>query len=434
METDLHLLSRYHRHGDAEAFQSLVLSHAGMVHATAARVTKDFMLAQDVAQETFLALARSSGGAIQSVGAWLHHVAWQKARDVVRGDYRRQSCEAAAAQFNQHSDDATWRELEPQLDESLAEMPEQVRAIIVERFLEGRTQQELAARMGVSQSTVSRQLDAAIDELRSRLRTKGVLCCAGLTVLLSTHSASAAPAGLAATLGKVSISGVGTHAAITPAATITTTLIAMTTTSKLIIAAAAIATIIVPMAIQKMSTPPPKQQAAQAKSVPILKQTGSAKNDGDDQPRHYRPAPVTREVRVKADNLLRRVKNLSLKELQTDPELSQLLERFTSFINTPEMQEKTAQRQAAILRKQGSKPELMRMDDSLNDSPEGRAFVEALVSDEPERMEEYMLNKLDGAVFEFAFDPDLKRSSTGVSFQAPAKPKPKAKADPDQKD
>ena len=74
MNTDLHLLSRYHRHGDAEAFQALVTAHAGMVHATAQRVTRTVALAQDVAQETFLALARNSGAAIQSVGAWLHQV------------------------------------------------------------------------------------------------------------------------------------------------------------------------------------------------------------------------------------------------------------------------------------------------------------------------------------------------------------------------
>lgn len=86
MQTDLHLLSRYHRHGDAEAFQSLDETHAGMVHATARRVTRDATLAQDVAQETFLALARSSGSVIESVGAWLHHVAWQKALNAARGE------------------------------------------------------------------------------------------------------------------------------------------------------------------------------------------------------------------------------------------------------------------------------------------------------------------------------------------------------------
>ncbi|MGV3663135.1 MAG: hypothetical protein ACO1TE_23385 [Prosthecobacter sp.] len=40
METDLQLLFRYHRQGDGEAFQSLVEAHAGMVHATARRVTQ----------------------------------------------------------------------------------------------------------------------------------------------------------------------------------------------------------------------------------------------------------------------------------------------------------------------------------------------------------------------------------------------------------
>lgn len=98
METDLHLLSRYHRQGDAEAFRNFVQSYAGMVHSTASRLTRDELPAQDVAQETFPVLARSSGTGIQSVGAWLHHVAWQKARDVVRGESRRRNNEAAAAE------------------------------------------------------------------------------------------------------------------------------------------------------------------------------------------------------------------------------------------------------------------------------------------------------------------------------------------------
>ncbi len=96
MESDLHLLSRYHRHGDVVAFQALVTAHAAMVHATAHRVARDSVLAQDVAQETFLALARSSGAAIRSVGAWLHHVALQKAQNVVRAEVRREKYESGS--------------------------------------------------------------------------------------------------------------------------------------------------------------------------------------------------------------------------------------------------------------------------------------------------------------------------------------------------
>ncbi|MES2597238.1 MAG: sigma factor [Verrucomicrobiota bacterium] len=89
MDTDLALLTRYHRQRDAQAFQTLVESHAAMVHATARRVTQDAALAQDAAQETFLALARSSGSAIHCVGAWLHQAAWPRTLFGARSSCRR---------------------------------------------------------------------------------------------------------------------------------------------------------------------------------------------------------------------------------------------------------------------------------------------------------------------------------------------------------
>lgn len=238
METDLQLLSRYHRQGDAGAFQSLVQSHAGMVHAVAARVTRDAMLAQDVAQETFLALARSSGAAIQSVGAWLHHVAWQKARDCVRGESHRRHYEnAAAEQLRQSSDEATWAELEPMLDEAMDELPQETKAVLIARFFRGRTQQQIAAELRVSQSTVSRAIDNGIAELRSKLRSRGVICGVGLAALLSTHGVQAAPAALITNLGKLALTGVG---AATLQVSLTQTILSavMTPAGKLITAAA----------------------------------------------------------------------------------------------------------------------------------------------------------------------------------------------------
>lgn len=89
MDTHLQLLTRYHRHGDAEAFTALVRDHAGMVFATAKRVTGDAALAEDVAQETFLELARSAQGTVKLVAAWLHRVAWRKACNTLRGETRR---------------------------------------------------------------------------------------------------------------------------------------------------------------------------------------------------------------------------------------------------------------------------------------------------------------------------------------------------------
>lgn len=240
MDSDLVLLTRYHRQRDAQAFQTLVESHAAMVHATARRVTQDAALAQDAAQETFLALARSSGSAIRCVGAWLHQAAWRKACMLVRSEVRRQGYEAAAAEHLHTQPDATWAELEPVLDEALAELPEAVRTLLIERFLESRTQQEIATRSGLSQSTVSRQIDQGISELQAKLRARGVIVSVtGLISLLGANAMQALPAAVAATFGKIALSGVGTAAAATSLPWITS-LFMKATTVKIALAAAVV--------------------------------------------------------------------------------------------------------------------------------------------------------------------------------------------------
>ena len=235
MDSDLALLRRYHRQGDVEAFQRLVETHAGMVHAVACRVTGDSSLAKDVAQETFLALARSGEVVVQSVAAWLHAVASLKARHAVRGETRRRSREAIAAdQLHPEQTEASWHEIEPFLDEAIAQLSERTRSLIVMRYLEGRTQQEVAERHGISQSSVSRALEGGIGELRAALRSSGIFCGAALASLISTNSSHAAPVALTASLGKIAISGAGAK----PLLSLTlTSLLAMTTNKVLIITA-----------------------------------------------------------------------------------------------------------------------------------------------------------------------------------------------------
>lgn len=241
MDPDSQLLHRFHRKGDSLAFQQLVETHAGMVHATASRVTCDAALAQDIAQETFLALARSGSTAIQSVGAWLHHVAWQKARDRVRGESRRQKYEAAAAgHLHQPPEAPTWQEIEPLLDEALEALPAPARNLLIQRFLLGMTQQDLAVRAGLSQSTVSRLLTKAIADLRTLLKARGVTCAGSLAAVLTAHRIEAAPPALMASLGKLSLSSIG---AATPTVLLSQVILSFlmkTTVSKTLLAAAAL--------------------------------------------------------------------------------------------------------------------------------------------------------------------------------------------------
>ena len=224
MTAELEQLRRYHDQGDASAFSQLVNAHARMVFATARRITRDASLAEDVAQETFLELARRGRGISDSVSAWLYRAARHLACNAVRADVTRKRYEAALPEQWPHEGDATWQELEPLLDEALMELPPQQSSLIIEHFLEGRTQTDIARSMGVSQSSVSRLIDQAIDSLRSRLKAKGVLCGAGLGVMIATQSAEAAPVTLISALNKIGLSGMGCGGAAGVGATVSSLL------------------------------------------------------------------------------------------------------------------------------------------------------------------------------------------------------------------
>jgi len=209
MHSDLLHLQLYHDSGDAREFQFLVQRHADMVFATARRVTRDPSLAEDVAQETFLELARKGRSITESVGAWLHRVAWRRACDAVRAEVTRRRHESTALALDEGRE-CTWEELEPAFDEALAELAVEERAMIVEHYLEGRTQTEIAGRMGLSQSSVSRLLEQSITHLRSKLKAKGLFCGVALGTMMIAASTQAAPVTLIASLQKIALSSIGT--------------------------------------------------------------------------------------------------------------------------------------------------------------------------------------------------------------------------------
>ena len=213
MQTDLQLLTQYHQRGDAPAFRELMEAHAPMVLATAKRVTQDPALAEDVAQETFLQLARHSRSITESVAAWLHRVAWRRACNLVRADSTRRRYEHEASAIEASTSESSWAEVEVELDAVIDDLPEELRGPLVMHFLEGRSQREIAKHLRVSQSTVSRAVDSGITELRTRLKSKGLICGAGLVAMLLSQASSAAAAGvptsLTLSLGKLSMAGFG---------------------------------------------------------------------------------------------------------------------------------------------------------------------------------------------------------------------------------
>jgi RNA polymerase sigma factor (sigma-70 family) len=206
---------RYARDGNAEAFAALVREYSGMVYATCLRVTKNGHDAEDAAQKGFLELARKAQSITSSVSGWLHAAATNHARSVIRANAARRVREQAVLAEPPSGDASAWEEVAPCVDEALESLPDELRVPLVLHYLQGKNQTQVAAELGVDQSTVSRRLDKGLEELRDRLKKAGEIApVALLAALLTEHASIAAPAALLAALGRMALAGVGQSAAI----------------------------------------------------------------------------------------------------------------------------------------------------------------------------------------------------------------------------
>ena len=211
-ETEAVLLNRFTRTGDAEAFAEIIRRHAGLVYGAALRILADVDRASDVAQETFLQLTKDAHTVTGSLPGWLHRVATHKAIDQMRRDASRKRREAEYMAEKPH-EVTDWKDLSHHVDEELNKLDRETRDIMIAHFLQGQTTRQIGLLHGVSQATVSRRVDAGVNQLRGSLRKRGILVAAGvLSTLLGKSAVQAAPSALMTELGKMAM--VGGHAAV----------------------------------------------------------------------------------------------------------------------------------------------------------------------------------------------------------------------------
>ncbi len=206
-ETEAVLLKRFTGTGDAQALAELIRRHAGLVYGAALRILADVDRASDVAQETFLQLAKDAASVTGSLPGWLHRVATHKAIDQMRRDASRRHREREYA-ARQPDEPSEWKRISPYVDVGLRELEPELRTVLILHFLEGRTTREIALTQGTSQATVSRRIGAGVEQLRAKLRRRGVLVAVGaLSALLGDNAVQAAPLPLLTELGKMAMVG-----------------------------------------------------------------------------------------------------------------------------------------------------------------------------------------------------------------------------------
>ena len=242
--TDLELLECYARHRAEDAFAELVRRHVDLVYSAALRQVRSPQLAEEVAQSSFVDLARIASRLEPRtvVAAWLYEVTRRSAVDVIRRESRRQQREQLSIEMNAlNNSGAEWAHVEPLLEEAMSALDAPDRAAVLLRFFERKNLREVGQALGVSEDAAQKRVARALERLRENLARRGVTSgAATLAGLLSLHAVQSAPAGLATTMAAI-VGQLVAGAATAGAAVQSTQTIAMTLTQKSFVATGFIA-------------------------------------------------------------------------------------------------------------------------------------------------------------------------------------------------
>jgi RNA polymerase sigma factor (sigma-70 family) len=175
--TDGELLTRFIARREEAAFTVLMERHGAMVLAVCRRHL-DHHDAEDVFQATFLLLVRKAMSIRkhESVGSWLHGVAYRLAAKTRAQGAQRRHHERHAADLRDTAvtSKTACRELQQILDEELQHLPERYRLPLIHCCLDEQTHEEAASALGLPVGTVKSRLSRGKERLRKRLARRGL--------------------------------------------------------------------------------------------------------------------------------------------------------------------------------------------------------------------------------------------------------------------
>ena len=183
--------------GSEDALAALYDRHVNGIHAVALRLTNDRQLAEEVVQETFLALwnrAELFDPALASLATWLRTIARNRTVDRLRAAGRRPPLVPLPGNGDEGEPDAGFdrvgvdaiviggaagepgpeaaaeaADMRAAVATALATMPDVERAVIVLAYREGLTQSEIAERLDWPLGTVKTRTRRALAHLRHAL-------------------------------------------------------------------------------------------------------------------------------------------------------------------------------------------------------------------------------------------------------------------------
>ncbi len=173
--TDQELVERCRQHGSAEDFRCLVERYQGPVYAFAAGRLGDRTLAREATQEAFVRAFFALGTLRKPAAfhAWLLGIAGRVSLEQLRRRQRRGEVpEDRAAGASEPAVEIAPAE-NTRLDEAIAALSDLPRRLILLRYFEQLSCQEIAARLQMPLGSVTKTLSRAYGELRASLQAAG---------------------------------------------------------------------------------------------------------------------------------------------------------------------------------------------------------------------------------------------------------------------
>ena len=207
---DGRLLQDYAQHRSEQAFRALVERYLVLVYSTALRQVGDRTLAEEIAQQVFVALARKPNSIRhdKTLSSWLYRTTLLQSRQSIRGELRRKQREETAIEMGTLANvESEWTPLIPMLDEAILSLRENERMAVVLRFLEEKPLREVGHALGISEDAAQKRVAKALDGLTQFFRRRGfaVPAITAASAPIFGGAVQAVPAGLGATISQFAI-------------------------------------------------------------------------------------------------------------------------------------------------------------------------------------------------------------------------------------
>ena len=178
-ELDQQDLTRFTTNRCERAFSAIVERHLPMVLATSKRFVHDDALAQDIAQQVFIALANQATKLRdrRALRGWLYQHCVFVAHKTLRTERRRRQREHLASDSMMHensSPEDTWQSLRPTIDLALGMLSETDRDAIVLRFFGERSLRDVGTAFNIGEDAAQKRVARALDRLRQHLQQAGI--------------------------------------------------------------------------------------------------------------------------------------------------------------------------------------------------------------------------------------------------------------------